>query len=167
MEGALGLDAAADALALDALLPDALMPDAFIAPPLVTAFSPNWGSTSGGTRVRVLGFGFTGPGLAVKFGSATAKEVTVVSDSELTLTTPVGPHAPVDLVVTTQGGTASASSRFRYLAPLYAADARGSTPGNLYIINPTNAASVTVGPLGVAVTGWRCRPTECCMVLRL
>jgi len=90
MDGALGLDAAADALALDASLPDASMPDAFVAPPLVTAFSPSWGSTSGGTRVRVLGFGFTGPGLAVKFGTATASQVTVVSDTELTLTTPCG-----------------------------------------------------------------------------
>jgi len=158
IDGALGLDATADALALDAALPDVLMPDAFVAPPLVTAFSPSWGSTSGGTRVRVLGFGFTGPGLAVKFGSAVASNVTVVSDTELTLTTPVGPHAPVELSITTQGGTVLASSRYRYLAPLYAADARGSTPGNLYIINPTNAASVTVGALGVAVTGMALSP---------
>lgn len=148
-----GVETAADAPAPDALVLDALAPDAFVAPPLVTAFSPNWGSTSGGTRVRVLGFGFTGPGLVVKVGPAAATNVTVVSDTELTLTAPVGPHAPVDLVVTTQGGMAAASNKYRYLAPLYAADARGITPGNLYIVNPTNAVSVTVGPLGVAVTG--------------
>jgi hypothetical protein len=137
---------------------DAINVDAFVAPPAVTAFSPDWGSTSGGTFVRMLGFGFTAPHLIVRFGSSAATQVTVVSDTELTLMTPVGPHAPVEVTVTTDGGSASSVGKFRYLAPLYAADARGTTPGNLYIVNPTNATSVAVGPLAFAVTGLALSP---------
>jgi hypothetical protein len=144
--------------AVDANLLDANLVDAFVAPPAITAFSPDWGSTSGGTLVRLLGFGFTGPRLVVRFGSSVASQVTVVSDTELTMMTPVGPHAPVDVVVTTDGGTAVGPKKFRYLAPLYAADGRGTTPGNLYIVDPTTAASVTVGSLGVAVTGLALSP---------
>ncbi|HEX7839015.1 MAG TPA: IPT/TIG domain-containing protein [Kofleriaceae bacterium] len=137
---------------------DASTADGLVAPPTITAFSPDWGSTSGGTQVRMLGFGFTGSHLAVKFGPSIASQVTVLSDSELTVTTPSGPHMPVDVAVTTDGGTATATARYRYLAPLYAADARGTTPGNLYIVNPATAASVSVGPLGVAVTGLALSP---------
>jgi hypothetical protein len=137
---------------------DASTIDAFVAPPAITAFSPDWGSTGGGTLIRMLGFGFTGPHLTVKFGSSVAGQVTVVSDTELTVMTPVGPHAPVDVGVTTGGGTVSGPKKFRYLAPLYAADARGAMPGNLYIVDPATAASVTVGPLGVAVTGLALSP---------
>src|SRR5262249_6965546 len=100
---------------------DARTIDAFVTPPTITAFSPDWGSTSGGTLVRMLGFGFTGSHLVVKFGSSIASQVTVVSDTELTVMTPVGPHAPVDVVVTSDGGTAPGPKKFRFLAPLYAA----------------------------------------------
>ena len=125
---------------------------------MLTAFSPDWGSTSGGTHVTLLGFGFTGPHLVVKFGSSPAGQVTVVSDTQLTVATPVGPHAPVTVTVTTDGGTASRAVPFRYLAPLYAADARSTTPGNLYVVNPSNASAVAIGPLGVAVTGLAISP---------
>jgi hypothetical protein len=97
---------------------DARTVDAFVAPPAITAFSPDWGSTSGGTFVRMLGFGFTGPHLAVKFGSSSATQLRIVSDTELTLMTPVGPHSPVNVTVTTDGGTASRTVKYRYLAPL-------------------------------------------------
>jgi hypothetical protein len=62
------------------------------------------------------------------------------------------------VTVTTDGGTASSAVKFRYLAPLYASDARGTTPGHLYIVNPTTAASVAIGALGVAVTGLALSP---------
>jgi hypothetical protein len=137
---------------------DARTVDAFVAPPVITAFSPDWGSTSGGTLVRMLGFGFTGPHLTVRFGSSIASQVTVVSDTELTVMTPVGPHLSVDLLVTTDGGTTSATTKYRYLAPLYAADGQGAVAGNLYIIDPKTAASVSVGSLGVGVTGLALSP---------
>jgi hypothetical protein len=134
------------------------MLDAFVAPPTITAFSPDWGATSGATLVRMLGFGFTAPHLTVKFGPSAASQVIVVSDTELTVMTPVGPHMPVDLVVTTDGGTASATNKYRYLAPLYAADGQGGVAGNLYIIDPKTAASISVGSLGVGVTGLALSP---------
>jgi hypothetical protein len=61
--------------------------------------------------------------------------------------------------VTTDGGTASAAIKFRYLSPLYAADGRGVTSGNLYTVDPTNARSTFVGALGVAVTGLALSPS--------
>jgi hypothetical protein len=134
------------------------MVDAVIVPPIVTAFSPDWGSMAGGTLVRMLGFGFTGPHLVVKFGSSVASQISVVSDTELTVMTPLGPHAPVDVAVTTDGGMAPGTKKFRYLAPLYAADGQGAVAGNLYIIDPKTAASVSVGPLGVGVTGLALSP---------
>lgn len=126
--------------------------------PTIATVVPDWGSTSGGTQVTLTGSGFTGAHLAVKFGARSDGMVTVVSDTELTVTTPAGPHMPVTVAVTTDGGTASAAIRFRYLAPLYAAEARGATPGSLYTVDPTNATTTYVGALGVAVTGLALSP---------
>jgi hypothetical protein len=126
--------------------------------PMIATVMPDWGSTSGGTRVTLTGSGFTGAHLAVKFGARSDGLVTVVSDTELAVTTPPGPHMPVTVAVTTDGGAAPAAIRFRYLAPLYAADARSTTPGNLYIVDPSNATSTFVGALGVAVTGLALSP---------
>jgi hypothetical protein len=106
----------------------------------------------------MLGFGFTARNLTVKFGASIAIEVTVVSDTELSVVTPIGPSMPVNLSATTDGGTASATNKFRYLAPLYAADGQGGVAGNLYIVDPITAASVSVGPLGVGVTGLALSP---------
>ena len=129
----------------------------FTAPTIATVV-PDWGSTSGGTHVKVTGFGFTAGHLAVKFGASSGNAVTVLSDTVLTVTTPAGPHMPVMIAVTTDGGIGSSAIKFRYLAPLYAADGRGVTAGNLYTVDPTNATSTFVGAVGVAVTGLALSP---------
>jgi hypothetical protein len=126
--------------------------------PTLTAISPDWGSMAGGTRVTVTGSGFTGGHLVVSFGTSAGSQVTVVSDAALTVTTPPGLHMPVTVSVATDGGVASTGIRFRYLAPLYAADGRGVTPGNLYRVDPSTAATTFVGSLGVAMTGLAISP---------
>jgi hypothetical protein len=55
--------------------------------------------------------------VAVTFGGVVGTNVTVASDTELTVTTP--PHAAgvVDVVVSTSGGTATLDDAFTYVAP--------------------------------------------------
>ena len=67
--------------------------------PVVTG-SIRWSvRTAGGTSVRVTGSGFTGA-TAVAFGSAPGSEVVVVSDSEITVTSPPGSAGGVFVRVT-------------------------------------------------------------------
>ena len=71
--------------------------------PVVTGLDPAVGPTAGGTPVTVSGSGFTGAS-AVAFGSAPGSDVVVVSDSEITVTSPVGPAGEVFVTVTQRVG---------------------------------------------------------------
>lgn len=130
--------------------PDIEPPDEDV-PLAITSVSPSWGSMAGGTRLTIQGSGFAAADLRVAFGAANAPEVNVVSDTEVTVVTPPGPHTPVELIITTENGT-TAPFMFRYLAPLYAGDGRGGTPGNLYLVDPTTGIATTIGPIGASVT---------------
>jgi hypothetical protein len=90
------------------------------AAPSVTALSPTSGPIYGGTQVTVTGTGFTGV-TAVMFGSAPGKQLTVESDTELTIFSPeVTMEEPVDITVTASDVTSATSSldRFSYFVPL-------------------------------------------------
>lgn len=71
--------------------------------PVVTAISPNRGTTSGGAAVTIAGSNFKA-GASVTLGGAVCDTVVVVSASQITCTTP--PHFPtvVDVVVTNPNG---------------------------------------------------------------
>jgi hypothetical protein len=58
-----------------------------VPPPSVTAISPAFGPTTGGTQVTVIGANFQA-GATVKFGAANAVTVTVISPSAITATAP-------------------------------------------------------------------------------
>jgi hypothetical protein len=75
--------------------------------PVVTAVSPNSGSTAGGTLVTITGTSFTGA-TAVNFGTTPATNVTVVNDTTITANSPAG-TGTVDVTVTTPVGTSAAS----------------------------------------------------------
>jgi phospholipase C len=76
----------------------------YAAAPSVTGISPGYGSPAGGTAVTISGSAFTGAS-EVQFGTADAV-FTVVSDSQITATTPPGSGAaPVTVIA--PGGTAS------------------------------------------------------------
>ncbi len=82
----------------------------------VTDVSPKKGPLLGGTIVTITGTGFTGA-TAVKFGSTNAASFTVNTATQITATSPAGSSAgPVDVTVTTPGGTSATSSAdiFRY-----------------------------------------------------
>jgi hypothetical protein len=80
----------------------------------VTAISPKSGVVGGGTPVTVTGSGFTGA-TSVQFGPNLANRVTVVSDTQITATSPPG-AGTVDVTVATPAGTLAASlvDQFKY-----------------------------------------------------
>ena len=93
----------------------------------VAALSPASGRTSGGTTVNVYGKHFTGA-TAVSFGAVAADpaSITVVSDTELTVTTPASAAGTVTVSVTTSLGVSTENVSFRFNAP---APSRGGGGG--------------------------------------
>ncbi len=87
--------------------------------PTVTNVSPPSGPSPGGTTVTITGTGLTGA-TTVDFGSTDpALFYTVNSPTSITVTTPAAAIGPVDVTVTTPGGTSptSTADRFTYVAP--------------------------------------------------
>ncbi|MBH0024910.1 IPT/TIG domain-containing protein [Salinibacterium sp. SWN248] len=70
----------------------------YVAPPTVTSISPNEGPLTGGTEVTIIGSGFTGA-TGVTFDGDAGTSFTVVSDTEITVTTPAGSEGAAAVVV--------------------------------------------------------------------
>lgn len=88
----------------------------YLARPRVSSVSPMTGTTSGGTWVTIDGTALART-TRVSFGGASATRIDVVSDTELRALTPAHLAGPVDVTVTTPGGTSATSpaDRFTYL----------------------------------------------------
>ena len=87
--------------------------------PTVTALAPASGPLAGGTQVTITGSGFTGAS-AVDFGTTPATSFTVNSDASITATSPAAAGVgPLDVTVTTPGGTSAtgAADRYSYTYP--------------------------------------------------
>ena len=87
--------------------------------PTISAVSPITGTTSGGTTITITGTNLIGT-TAVTVGGIAATSVTVVSSTQVTAVTPASPGGatgPVNIVLTTAGGTATAAGSFTYAAP--------------------------------------------------
>jgi hypothetical protein len=84
--------------------------------PAVSAVSPAVGPTTGGATVTITGSSLANA-TAVRFGSTAAASVTS-SENSITAVAPAGVAGPVDITVTTAGGTSDQTSadRFSYLA---------------------------------------------------
>jgi surface antigen len=110
----------------------------FEAVPTVTSLTPVTGPPAGGTVVTLTGTGFT-RATSVTFGTTTTTKVVRVSATTLRVTTPPHASGPVDVRVTTPGGTSPAGTGARY--------AYGSPP-------VVSGLSVSAGPLkgGTVVT---------------
>ncbi len=83
------------------------------AAPVVSSLSPSTGSTSGGTAVTIAGTDFTGA-TNVTIGGQAATNVSVVSATQITATTPAHIAGAVDVVVTTPGGSGTLTNGFTY-----------------------------------------------------
>ena len=110
---------------------------AYVAPPTVSAVSPNSGSVTGGTAVTITGTNFA-TGATVTFGASAATNVVVVSATQITATTPAQSAGAVSVTVTNPGSQIGSL-----------------TNGFTYVVQPT-VSSVTPnhGPIagGTAVT---------------
>ena len=129
-------------------------------PPTVSNITPNQGPEAGGTSVTIDGLNFTGA-TSVTIGGAAATSVTVVSDAQITCTTPAGTPGTASVEVTTSNGTNGANALFTYIgltvAPTVASinPGSGSTLGGQAVsiagADFTGATGVTIG--GGAATG--------------
>ena len=79
----------------------------------MTEVNPNSGPTRGGKFVRLTGSGFTGA-TTVNFGTVAASNLTVISDTQLTVTSPAGAKGTVDVTVTSPAGTSTTTSADHY-----------------------------------------------------
>lgn len=118
---------------------------ALYAIPQVASLSPASGATTGGTVVTVTGTGFTGA-TAVDFGTTPGTNLTVTSDTQLTITAPAGAAGSVPVTVTTPGGTSSTSGpTFTYTTASTGGGGGGGGGGGSTGGGGTTSGTVTAG----------------------
>jgi formylglycine-generating enzyme required for sulfatase activity len=123
-------------------------------PPTVTAVSPSFGATVGGTALTITGTSLSYT-RQVKIGGVVATNVAVVNETTVTAVTPPGVAGLATVTVTTVGGnTATLSAAFTYYAdPIW---------GTVLERSP-NATVVPDAALRAAITAtgkpWRVRDT--------
>jgi IPT/TIG domain len=83
----------------------------------ITSISQTEGPTAGGQNLTITGTGFTGA-TRVRFGANNASSYQVVSDTEITATTPAHAAGSVKVTVAGPGGTSpdNALARYTYIA---------------------------------------------------
>lgn len=86
----------------------------YVDAPTISSVSPSSGSTTGGTSVTITGTGFATLSSATVDGSSSA--FGVISDTVAVIITPPGAAGAVDIVMTTNGGSATAVAAFTYIS---------------------------------------------------
>jgi hypothetical protein len=123
--------------------------------PTITGIAPTSGSDAGGTAVTITGTGFLA-GATVKFGGTAATNVSVVSATSITATTPAHASGAVDVVVTnTDSKSATLPQAFTFDLPGpsisgVSPSTGPTTGGTLVTISGANfqsGATVTFGAL--------------------
>lgn len=130
-----------------------------VAAPAVASIAPATGPTSGGTPITITGSGFEN-GATVTIGGIAATNVQVVSSTQLTATTPVGPATEeliADVVVNNPDGTtATKTGAFTWSVPPLAittvAPALGAPKGGTDVVI-TGAGFTTAVPSSVTFGG--------------
>lgn len=99
--------------------------------PTISSIVPASDVPDGGASITITGAGFISSGLSVTFGGTSAGSVTLVSATEITCEAPAG-TGTVDVVVSTDGGSATESNGFQYLLPVewVVADQKTNSSGN-------------------------------------
>jgi spore coat protein U-like protein len=128
--------------------------------PTITGINATSGSTAGGTIITIQGTDL-GDVTAVKFGTVSATNFTVLSNGWIEVTVPPGVAGTVDVTVTTSSGTSATSSADRYTyvaaaAPVVSqvAPTGGTTAGGTVV---TIVGSGILGATAVAfgsLAGW-------------
>jgi len=129
----------------------------YIGQPTVTAVSPNNGPVAGGTSVTITGTNFAS-GATVTFGTAAATNVTIVSSTTITATTPAGSAGAVSVTVTNVGNqSGSLANGFTYNAAVaisFAQVASATPQSSTATVSVAYPAAQTAGDLNVVVVGW-------------
>ncbi|GAA2542823.1 hypothetical protein GCM10010435_08270 [Winogradskya consettensis] len=126
--------------------------------PVISTLAPDNGLTNARTPLVVTGSAFTDSTKVTVGGVVTP--YTKVSDTQLKLTLPIHAAGPVDIQVTTPGGTSAAGTAFTYNAPpLPAITSLSVTTGSAKTATPvtitgTGFAGVTKVMLGTATLGF-------------
>ena len=116
--------------------------------PTIGSVTPNTGSTSGGTEVRIVGSDFT-PGTEVTFGGVPAVNVVVLDSTTLLATTPAGRAGSVGLSVRLPSGTtATLANAFTYATP---GASTSISAANQAAGGGSNRTLATTGSEGVAL----------------
>lgn len=124
--------------------------------PTVASVSPNSGPTGGGTSVTIAGTNFAS-GATVTFGGVAATNVTVVTSTSITLTTPAHSAGAVTVTVTNPdaqsgslvGGFAYTSGTISFIQVAAAVPQSSPTAVNVQF-----GGAQTVGDLNIVVVGW-------------
>ena len=100
-----------------------------IPPPALTSISPTEGSIEGGTVITITGTNLS-DATGVDFGDTAAQSFNVVSDTEISATSPASGEGTVGIVVTTPSGTSN-SIDFTYVLPTPIIDSILPTEGSI------------------------------------
>ncbi|HEY8144583.1 MAG TPA: IPT/TIG domain-containing protein [Kofleriaceae bacterium] len=112
--------------------------------PTVDSIEPASGLVGGGESFTITGTGFVSTGdTTVSFGDSVAA-FEIVSDTEITGTTPRASAVAVTVTVSNPNGSAEAD--FQY-SGIYGADGKGALAGNLYLVDPRDGFSLTIGAI--------------------
>jgi hypothetical protein len=126
--------------------------------PTLSSIAPTEGPPTGGTSVMLTGTGFLdhNPGNTnVLFGNTPGSNVMVVSDTQLSVTSPSGPAGvSVDITVLNDNGATTMAGAFQYrddvtIAGVAPANGR-SIGGHTVTISGANFTSPTAGPTNVS-----------------
>ncbi|MFG2865065.1 IPT/TIG domain-containing protein [Streptomyces sioyaensis] len=102
----------------------------FVNAPVLTGVKPLSGPLTGGDTVTLFGSSLVAA-TAVRFANTAATSFTVVSDSQITAVVPAGVAGPVQVTVSTVGGTSNPVTYTYFAAPVITtlAPTQGSTSG--------------------------------------
>ncbi len=112
---------------------------AFIPHPAISAVTPNAGSTAGASPVTITGANFVAPA-TVTIGGSAATGVSVASSTTITATTPAHAAGIVNVVVLSNGLTATLASGYFYFTPPPAASFYTLAPCRLVDTRNPNGA---------------------------
>ncbi len=120
--------------------------------PTVTAVSPSSGPAAGGTKVTITGSGLLFA-LGVKFATQSVSSITIVSNTQITTTSPAG-SGTVDVTVTSSAGTSATSTadKFAYATP--GPPQQGSSPPPPSPAGTSESFAGIVNPEGLATSAY-------------
>ena len=88
----------------------------FLAPPIITSVSPNWGAPAGGTTRTIYGTGFR-TGASVLFGNLPGSNIQVVNANAIEVFAPAQSAGTVSVTVNQGSQSASLQNAYKYAVP--------------------------------------------------